>query len=123
MRVTADTGDTGWGQMSTYNADITAQIFHRQVAVHALGKDAFPFDDLLDRITEKEHKYPGSYLLRALTGLDTALWDLRGKVEGKPVVSLIGGTPRKLRTYASSMKRDITPLDEGTRLARARGRG
>lgn len=117
VRVTADTGDTGWGQVSTYNADITCQIFHRQVAVHALGQDALDFDDLLDRICEKEHKYPGSYLLRALTGLDTALWDLRGKVEGKPVVSLIGGKPGTLRAYASSMKRDITPEAEAARLA------
>jgi L-alanine-DL-glutamate epimerase-like enolase superfamily enzyme len=45
---------------------------------------------------------------------------LRGKLEGKPVVALLGGTPRKLRAYASSMKRDIRPKDEATRLARLR---
>jgi hypothetical protein len=33
VRVTADTGDTGWGQVSTYHADITCQVFHRQVAL------------------------------------------------------------------------------------------
>ena len=120
VRVTTDTGDTGWGQVSTYNADITCRIFHRQVAVHALGKPALDFDDLLDRICEKEHKYPGSYLLRALAGLDTALWDLRGKVEGKPVVELIGGRPGRLRAYASSMKRDITPEDEARRFLELR---
>ena len=32
VRVTADSGDQGWGQVSTYNADITCEIFHRQVA-------------------------------------------------------------------------------------------
>ena len=32
VRVTADTGDVGWGQTSTYQADITADNFHRQVA-------------------------------------------------------------------------------------------
>ena len=36
-RVTCEDGSTGWGQLSTYNADITAQVFHRQVARHALG--------------------------------------------------------------------------------------
>jgi L-alanine-DL-glutamate epimerase-like enolase superfamily enzyme len=70
----------------------------------------------LDRIEEKEHKFPGSYLKRAMGGLDTALWDLRGKLEGKPVVALLGGKPGKLRAYASSMKRDITPRDEAVRL-------
>lgn len=120
VRATADTGDQGWGQVSTYNADITAAVFHRQIAVHALGSDAIDFLDTLDRIGEREHKFPGSYLRRAMTGLDTALWDLRGKVEGKPVVTLLGGTPGRLRAYASSMKRDITPEDEAARFLRLR---
>ncbi len=116
VRVTADTGDQGWGQVSTYHADITCQVFHRQVAPYALGTDAIDFDDTLDIITEREHKFPGSYLRRAMAGLDTALWDMRGKVEGKPVVSLLGSDPRPIRAYASSMKRDITPEDEAGRL-------
>ncbi|MBK1871285.1 mandelate racemase/muconate lactonizing enzyme family protein [Aestuariivirga sp. YIM B02566] len=120
VRVTADTGDQGWGQLSTYNADITAEIFHRQVARHALGTDAIDFGPTLERINEKEHKFPGSYLRRATTGLDTALLDLRGKLEGKPVVSLLGGRPKKIRAYASSMKRDITPEDEARRFLKLR---
>ncbi|THD84323.1 mandelate racemase/muconate lactonizing enzyme family protein [Aliigemmobacter aestuarii] len=120
VRVTTDSGETGWGQVSTYNADITAEVFHRQIAPHALGTDAMDFADTLDRIGEREHKYPGSYLRRAMAGLDTALWDLRGKVEGKPVVTLLGGTPGPLRAYASSMKRDITPADEADRFRRLR---
>jgi L-alanine-DL-glutamate epimerase-like enolase superfamily enzyme len=120
VRVTTDTGDQGWGQVSTYNADITCEIFHRQVARHALGTDALDFNDTLLRINEREHKFPGSYLRRATTGLDTALWDLRGKVEGRPVTSLIGGTPGRLRAYASSMKRDITPEDEARRFLELR---
>ena len=119
-RVTADTGDIGWGQVSTYHADITAQVFHRQVAPYALGRDAVDFDDLLDVVTEREHKFPGSYLRRAMAGLDTALWDLRGRVEGKPVAVLLGGAPGPVRAYASSMKRDITPEDEAARFCRLR---
>jgi L-alanine-DL-glutamate epimerase-like enolase superfamily enzyme len=120
VKVTADTGDQGWGQVSTYNADITCQIFHRQIAPHALGAEAWDFADLLARIYEREHKFPGSYLRRAMAGLDTALWDLKGKVEGKPVVSLLGGMPGLLRAYASSMKRDITPQAEAERFIRLR---
>lgn len=120
VRVTADTGDHGWGQVSTYNADITCQVFHRQIAPHTLGTPALDFAATLLLINEREHKFPGSYLRRATTGLDTALWDLRGKVEGKPVVSLLGGKPGKLRAYASSMKRDITPPDEARRFLKLR---
>lgn len=118
VRATTRDGQTGWGQMSTYNADITAAVFHRQVAPWALGQEAGGIDRLVNRIVEKEHKFPGSYLRRALSGLDTALWDWRGKREEKPVCVLIGGTPGPLRAYASSMRRDITPADEAARLVR-----
>ena len=120
VRVTTDTGAIGWGQTSTYNADITATVFHRQVAPWALGADAFDIDGLIERIQEREHKYPGSYRCRALAGLDTALWDLKGRLAGQPVVALLGGQSGKLRAYASSMKRDISPRDEADRLVRLR---
>jgi L-alanine-DL-glutamate epimerase-like enolase superfamily enzyme len=120
VRVITDTGDAAWGQTSTYNADITATIFHRQIAPWALHADALDIDTLVRRIEEKEHKYPGSYRCRALAGLDTALWDLRGKLEDRPVVELLGGKPVALRAYASSMKRDIPPDDEAARLVRLR---
>ncbi|PTW62805.1 L-alanine-DL-glutamate epimerase-like enolase superfamily enzyme [Breoghania corrubedonensis] len=120
VRVSTDSGATGWGQIAPYNADITAQVLHRQVAPHALGADALDIAGLVDIIPEREHKFPGSYIARAIGGLDTALWDLRGKLEGKPVCALIGGTPGRLRTYASSMKRDITPAEEAERFQRLR---
>jgi L-alanine-DL-glutamate epimerase-like enolase superfamily enzyme len=80
--------------------------------------DAGDLDNLADTITEKEHKFPGSYLRRAMGGVDTALWDLHAKIAGKSVCELIGGTLGSIRTYASSMKRDITPTDEAERLSR-----
>lgn len=116
VRVTSETGAQGWGQVAPYYADITAQVVHRQVAPYALGQDAFDIAHLMQIIPEREHKFPGSYLRRAMGGLDTALYDLRGKLEGKPVCELLGGTPGKIRAYASSMKRDITPQAEAKRL-------
>ena len=120
VRLTTDDGAIGWGQTSTYNADITAQVFHRQVVPWVLGQRVDDIQALIDRVEEKEHKYPGSYRCRALAGLDTALWDLRGRIAGKPVVELLGGKPGRLRAYASSMKRDITPEAEAERLVRLR---
>jgi L-alanine-DL-glutamate epimerase-like enolase superfamily enzyme len=120
VRLTAENGVQGWGQLSTYNSDITAQIFHRQIAPWAIGHDLFDLDNLIKTITEREHKYPGSYLRRALSGLDTAVWDLHGKMEDKPVCSLLGGSPGSIRAYASSMKRDISPRDEAKRLCKLR---
>ncbi len=121
VRLTADNGQQGWGQVSTYHSDISSLVLHRQVAIHALGEDISDLSklgNLLDRIYAKEHKYPGSYMCRALGGLDTAIWDLHGKLLNKTVCELLGGTPRALRVYASSMKRDITPKDEADRFLR-----
>ncbi len=119
-RVCSDDGFEGWGQVSTYHSDITAQIVHRQVAPWSLGRDLSELDDILETITEREHKFPGSYLRRAMCGLDTAIWDLRGKREGKSVAELLGGTPGTIRAYGSSMERNITPQEEATRLLKQR---
>ncbi|TNE38997.1 MAG: mandelate racemase/muconate lactonizing enzyme family protein [Alphaproteobacteria bacterium] len=112
VRVTTEDGMQGWGQVAPYCADITAQVLHRQIAPHALGANSLDIDYLVQLLPEKEHKFPGSYIQRAIGGLDTALWDIMGKREGKSVCELLGGTPGELRAYASSMKRDITPADE-----------
>jgi L-alanine-DL-glutamate epimerase-like enolase superfamily enzyme len=120
VRVRTDDGAEGWGQVSPYNADITAAVMHRQVAPHVLGGDPDDFEALGVRVLEAEHKYPGSYVCRALAGVDTALWDLRGRRAGVPVCELAGGAARPLAAYASSMRRDISPVDEADRLARLR---
>ncbi len=120
VRVTSECGLQGWGQVSTYHSDITCQVLHRQVAPWVLGQDTGDLDDLLDRVTEREHKFPGSYLRRAMAGFDTAIWDLRGKQREMSVCRLLGGTPGPLRAYASSMRRDISATDEAARLSRLR---
>jgi L-alanine-DL-glutamate epimerase-like enolase superfamily enzyme len=120
VRVTADSGAQGWGQVATYHSDITALILHRQIAPWALGRDVLDIEALVSEIPEREHKFPGSHLYRAIGGLDTALWDLSGKLEGKSVCELLGGRPRYFPVYASSMKRDITPEQEAERFMRLR---
>jgi len=116
VRITSRCGLQGWGQVSTYHSDITCQVLHRQVAPWVLGEDSSDLDDLLNRVTEREHKFPGSYLRRAMAGIDTAIWDMRGRHQGKSVCELLGGTTGPLRAYASSMRRDISAADEARRL-------
>ena len=116
VKVTVEDGSFGWGQVSTYHSDITTKILHRQVAPWFINQDFRELDDLLDIVTEGEHKFPGSYLRRAMAGVDTAIWDLKGKLKEKSVAELLGGSPGKIRAYASSMKRDIAPIEEAQRL-------
>ena len=64
-----------------------------------LDKSWEDFNDIANLVLEKEHKFPGSYVLRAIAGLDTSLWDLKGKLENKPVTELIGGNTGSLKVY------------------------
>ena len=116
VRVVTDDGYEGYGQISPFNADISAEVFHRQVAPHVLGENPLEISKLVNKCLEAEYKFPGSYICRALSGLDTALWDLKGKIEEKPVCELLGAKPEPIKVYGSSMRRDITPEEEAERL-------
>jgi L-alanine-DL-glutamate epimerase-like enolase superfamily enzyme len=109
-------GAEGWGQLSTYDADISAMVLHRKIAGQILGKDPAFIDDLVDGCIEANYKFPWSYVNRALTGVDTAIWDMYGKILDKSVCELIGGRVKPILAYGSSMRRDITPEDEAERL-------
>jgi L-alanine-DL-glutamate epimerase-like enolase superfamily enzyme len=119
-RIRTDDGAEGYGQLSTFDADISAIVMHRKIAPHALGKDPADIDAIVDHCIEANYKYPWSYVCRALAGLDTAIWDLLGKREKKSVCELLGGKPRPIPAYGSSMRRDIKPADEAKRLVQLR---
>jgi L-alanine-DL-glutamate epimerase-like enolase superfamily enzyme len=120
VRVTTNDGREGYGQLSSFEPDITATVLHRQVARHALGSDPAHIDALADRVIDANMKFPWSYVCRALAGVDTAIWDLYGKIKGKPVCALVGGKTDPFPVYGSSMRRDISPDEEAARLAKLR---
>jgi len=118
-RVHTDTGESGTGQCSTYGGAVTVKVLHEMVAPLALGKDPLKIEAIVDNVIDRTMKFPGSFVRRALSGLDTALWDLKGKLFGQPVAKLLGGPVRDpVPMYASSMRRDISPEDEAERLSR-----
>jgi len=120
--VRAEDGAEGWGQTAPFSADITAQVVHRHVAPHVLGRNESDIEAICQDVMEREYKFPGSYVCRALAGVETGLWDLRAKRANVPVCALLGGPPKPepIAVYGSSMRRDINPRDEAERLARLR---
>ena len=117
VRVTSDDGDMGIGQMKPGNDDFVTQVFHRFIAPHALGEDPSNIDGVIDGFMEaagrpRPYKHPGTFLLRALSGLDTALWDLKGKRHGESVRDLLGGGPDKVGAYGSRLSRETSPEEE-----------
>jgi L-alanine-DL-glutamate epimerase-like enolase superfamily enzyme len=93
VRVRTEDGAEGCGQLSPYDADITAAILHRKIAPFALGVDPADIGAVADRCMEKNYKFPWSFVCRALTGLDTVVWDWLGRHERKSVCELLGGNP------------------------------
>lgn len=120
VKLTTASGAEGYGQTAPFNADITATVLHRQIAPHVLGRDATDIQGISQTCIERNYKFPWSYICRALAGVDTALWDLRGQLEQQPVCEILGAGPRPIAAYGSSMQRDIRPDDEGARLGRLR---
>jgi len=120
VRIRTDDGTEGYGQTAPFDADITATVLHRKVARLVLGADPADFQAISGRVIEANYKYPWSFICRALAGVDTALWDWLGRRAGKSVCALLGGTPRPIPVYGSSMSRTIQPADEAARLLRLR---
>ena len=120
VKIRTKDGLEGWGQIAPYEPAVTVDILHRLVAPHALGQDAADVDAIVDRAVEANYKYPWSFVCRAVCGVDTALWDLYGHVKNQSVAALVGATRKEVSAYGSSMRRDISPADEGARLARLR---
>jgi L-alanine-DL-glutamate epimerase-like enolase superfamily enzyme len=113
VRVTTDDGAVGWGQTGCHQQDVTALVLHDIVAPLALGRDAADPAGLAGRIWTKGYKFRGTFLARAIAGVETALWDIAGKRAGKPVHALIGPLLRpSIDIYASRRTRATTPDQE-----------
>lgn len=120
VRVRTDDGLEGYGQTAPGAAAITREVLHTLITRNYLGQDPFDVNALSDACVRAEYKFLGSFLFRALSGVDTALWDLMGKAVGKPVYQLLGGKVRdRVPVYASGMSRETTPAEETRRMARA----
>ena len=120
VRLRTKDGAEGWGQVAPYEAGVTVDLLHRLIAPHVLGRDPADIDALVDRAVEVNYKFPWSFVCRAVCGVDTAIWDLYGRLTNRSVASLLGASRRDVAAYGSSMRRDISPADEAARLARLR---
>lgn len=126
VRVTTNNGLIGWGEAYGGTWPSTVVAIKSWVAPLAIGQD--PRDlNLTQRLERTLHNLGrAGPTLHAISGLDIALWDLRGKIEGVPVHVLLGGKKRsRIQAYASllqysndldAIRRNVTrALDRGYR--------
>ena len=123
--VRTDEGLTGVGECFRRQPTVTKSVVDTLLAPALLGKD--PLDTearWADMMRAGSALEMGGAVHCAVAGLDIALWDLAGKAYGQPVHRLLGGKVRdRVRVYASSMSRDMTPLEEARRAASFAERG
>ena len=88
--------DGTWGLGLTDNGRVTAAIIDDHIAPNLLGEDGLAIERLADMMFRMTKPY-GSVGLAAyaVSAVDLALWDAKGKLMDQPVYSLIGrGTER-----------------------------
>jgi L-alanine-DL-glutamate epimerase-like enolase superfamily enzyme len=119
VRVHTDEGIVGYGECSPMNNDLVAAHITNGLGDIVVGRDPFDIEALVERMFVETYKLAGQSMAMAISGIEIALWDIVGKAVGQPIYKLLGGAYRKrIRVYASSMSRQIKPVDEAKRLAR-----
>lgn len=104
VRITADDGTTGWGE--AYGPpEPSATIVRHVLSPLVVGEDPFETLPLWERMYARLRDYgQKGFALHAISALDIALWDLKGKALGVSVSRLLGGRFReRVRAYATGL--------------------
>lgn len=100
VRIETDDGLVGWGEASLEGYADVVRAAVDQFAEYLLGKDPGRIEDHWQVLTKGQFYRGGPVLASAVSGVDQALWDLKGKRLGVPVHDLLGGPVRdRIRAY------------------------
>ena len=117
VRIYTDEGIVGIGECFRRLPEVGKTVVEKIIRPILLDKD--PMDSEVrwrDMIQAASASDMGGAVHCAIAGLDIAMWDIKGKALEKPIYELLGGKAReKVQMYASSMRRDLTPLEEAKR--------
>ncbi len=109
-----DEGISGFGEVGlAYGAGSSAGFgMLKDLAYFVLGADPHNVEAIWEKLFRKTFwgMGGGPVVYGAISGIDTACWDIKGKTFGIPVYQLLGGKTRdKVRTYASQIQFDWGP--------------
>lgn len=101
VRVEAAGGHVGWGEASLEGHAEAVDGAFAPLRDRFVGHDAFRIEDILQIGYRGGFYRGGPVMMSALSGLDQALWDLKGRALGLPAWEMLGGRVRdKIRAYA-----------------------
>lgn len=101
LRMDTDEGVVGWGEPVVEGRADTVRAAVDELADYLIGKDPAHIEDHWQVLTKGGFYRGGPVLASAVSGIDQALWDIKGKVLGVPVHELLGGAVRdRVRVYS-----------------------
>ncbi|MCA9170346.1 MAG: galactonate dehydratase, partial [Planctomycetales bacterium] len=101
LKVHTDAGIVGWGEPICEGRATTCAAAIREIESYLIGKDPRHIMHHWQAIYRHAFYRGGPVLSSALSGVDQALWDIKGKLLGVPVYELLGGPTRtRVRVYA-----------------------
>ena len=101
LKIHTDAGITGLGEPITEGRALTCATAVKEIEPYLVGKDPRQVVHHWQAIYRHAFYRGGPILTSALSGIDQALWDIKGKALGVPVYELLGGPTRnRIRVYA-----------------------
>ncbi|HDQ44393.1 MAG TPA: D-galactonate dehydratase family protein [bacterium] len=95
LRITTDEGLHGLGDATLNGREKAVATYLEEYCIPALiGKDPFRIEDIWQYFYRGVYWRRGSVTMAAISAIDMALWDIKGKALGVPVYNLIGGKSR-----------------------------
>ncbi|MGO4690866.1 galactonate dehydratase [Glaciibacter sp. 2TAF33] len=100
VRIETDAGIVGWGEASLEGHADAVRTVVEQYAEYLIGTDPGRIEDHWQVLSKSGFYRGGPVFGSALSGIDQALWDIKGKALGVPVHELLGGAVReRIRVY------------------------
>ena len=98
VKVTTDEGLVGWGDATDFPGEPIIAEAVRYLARYVVGESPLNIEKVWNKMYFGMYS-TGKTINGAITGIETALWDILGKVAGLPVYQLLGGCREKVRLY------------------------
>ncbi|MFM9279782.1 galactonate dehydratase [Paenibacillus jiagnxiensis] len=94
LKIETDEGIVGWGEPVIEGKAATVKTAVEELMTYLIGKDPLRIEDNWNLMYRGGFYRGGPILMSAISGIDQALWDIKGKYFNAPVYQLLGGACR-----------------------------